>query len=98
MAYRLSPAARGDLRSIWLYTASVWGRPQANKYVLSIEMACGNIAEGLIRGRSAEHYRENYLSLAVGSHFIFYKMSDGGNVDVIRILHQRMDIASRLPT
>ena len=33
---------------------------------------------------------------SVGSHYVFYKPSQDGVLDVIRILHQRMDIRSRL--
>jgi plasmid stabilization system protein ParE len=33
---------------------------------------------------------------SVGSHYVFYKPSRDGGIDVIRVLHQRMDIRSRL--
>jgi plasmid stabilization system protein ParE len=32
----------------------------------------------------------------VASHFLFYRITDAGMIDIIRILHQRMDEASRL--
>jgi len=32
----------------------------------------------------------------VGSHFIFYTATEDGLIQVIRILHQRMDVASHL--
>ena len=96
MNYRLSPAARADLRSIWTYTAEAWGSSQADHYILSIESACENLALERVRGRSADRYRRGYMSFAVGSHFVFYKALDRGSIAVIRILHQRMDIHSRL--
>jgi plasmid stabilization system protein ParE len=34
--------------------------------------------------------------VSVGSHYVFYKPSQDGGLDVIRILHQRMEIRSRL--
>ena len=31
-----------------------------------------------------------------GSHYVFYKSSDDGAIQIVRILHQRMNIRSRL--
>lgn len=41
-------------------------------------------------GRQQAEVRPGYRSRAVGSHVVFYVISAGG-VDVIRVLHQRMD-------
>jgi toxin ParE1/3/4 len=90
--YVLSPAAHADLDSIWNYTTETWGVDQAESYVLGIRAACEALALGQRRGRSAEDIRAGYRKLAVGSHLLFYRMTDAGLVDVIRILHQRMDV------
>ncbi|WP_368072138.1 type II toxin-antitoxin system RelE/ParE family toxin [Actinomyces sp. oral taxon 175] len=42
------------------------------------------------RQHTRDEVRPGYRSRAVGSHVVFYVISDGG-VDVIRVLHQRMD-------
>jgi toxin ParE1/3/4 len=96
MTYRFSPAARADLRSIWLYTDDIWGRDQADRYILSIETACESLVAGQTQGRPADRFRQGYRMASVGSHYVFYKPSQDGGLDVIRILHQRMDIRSRL--
>jgi toxin ParE1/3/4 len=96
MTYRLSPAARADLRSIWLYTDEIWGREQADRYIMSIEAACKSVADRQAKGRSADHFRQGYRMASVGSHYVFYKPSRDGGIDVIRVLHQRMNIRSRL--
>jgi plasmid stabilization system protein ParE len=31
--YRLSPKARNDMESVWLYTLSQWGHEQTEKYI-----------------------------------------------------------------
>jgi len=36
------------------------------------------------------------MMISVGSHFVFYKQAADGGIDVIRVLHQRMDLLSRL--
>jgi toxin ParE1/3/4 len=42
------------------------------------------------------HIRKGYRSTKVKSHIIFFKKSMFGEIEIIRILHQRMDIESRL--
>lgn len=88
--YRLTPAARRDLSSIWNFTEERWGRGQAEKYIRDIQSAVERVADDPHRGRDREELREGYRSYAVGSHTIFYVHRDG-LIDVVRVLHQRMD-------
>ena len=94
--YVLSPAAQADLSQIWDYSARNWGAEQADRYILAIRDACEALADGSRRGRAVDDIRPGYRKLAVASHFLFYRITDAGMIDVIRILHQRMDVASRL--
>ena len=96
MSYRLSPAARADLRSIWLYTDETWGRDQADRYIASIETVFENLAAGREQGRAADHFRKGYRVASVGSHYVFYRSSADDTIQIMRILHQRMNIRSRL--
>jgi len=95
-AYILSPAAVSDLDSIWDYSADSWGIEQANRYAEEIKSACEALADGSLKGRSIDEVRRTYFKLATGSHFIVYRIT-GDMIDVIRILHQRMDLPSQLP-
>ncbi|MCB8839564.1 type II toxin-antitoxin system RelE/ParE family toxin [Aurantimonas sp. VKM B-3413] len=52
--------------------------------------ACESFSAGRARGRRVPE-RQGYLKLGVGSHIIFYRQ-DGAWIDVIRILHERMDV------
>lgn len=94
--YRLTPAAQNDLADIWDYSLRVWGLLQAERYILSIRDACASLAEGRRHGQPIDDIRPGYHKLAVGSHFLFYRTADSGHIDVIRILHQRMDVPGRL--
>ena len=94
-AYRLSPAAAADLDAIWDYTADNWGVARANRYTDDIKQACGELANGSRTGRMINHVRSDYLKLNIGSHLIMYRKRSGV-VDVIRILHQRMDLPAHL--
>lgn len=88
--YRLTPAAQRDLSSIWDYTAERWDARQAETYVLEIRSAIERVAEQPDRGRAVDEIRVGYRRYAIGSHLVFFIANDDG-VDVIRILHQRMD-------
>ena len=91
-----TPRARTDLDDIWDYTAQRWGIDQAERYLRRIAEAAELIAETPGRGRSCDHVREGYRKYPVGSHVIFYRET-GGNIDVVRILHQQMDFDRHLP-
>lgn len=87
---RLTPAAQRDLSSIWDFTEERWDLRQAKAYLSEIRAAIERIAEDPQRGRACSEIREGYRRYAIGSHLIFFIERPGG-VDVIRILHQRMD-------
>ena len=88
--YRLTPAAQRDLSSIWDYTTERWDEQQAETYVREIRSAIERIAEQPERGRAVDDVRTGYRRYAIGSHLIFF-LARTDRVDVIRILHQRMD-------
>ncbi len=89
-------AALADLNEIWDYTAEHWNPDQANRYVLAMRDASAALAEGKARGRPIDDIRAGYLKYAVGAHFLFYRLTDGGVIEIVRILHQRMDASTRL--
>lgn len=93
-SYRLYPLAQADLEDIWSHTASRWSLEQAESYHAAIIAAFEGLARGRKLGRPAD-VRDGYFKYAVGSHIVFYRPSETG-IDVVRILHQRMDVARHL--
>ena len=92
--YRLSPRAKADLEEIWLYTFGQWSLEQAGEYHCGIMAAI----EGLASRDEIEHrtdVREGYWKYSVGLHVIYYRCPDN-YLDVIRILHRRMDVDMHL--
>ncbi len=87
--YRLSPLAEADLEDIWLYTYKHWSLAQADQYHRDLVVAIESLAKGIKTGRKVD-IRPGYLKYSVGQHLIFYRQADAG-LDIIRILHQRMD-------
>jgi toxin ParE1/3/4 len=89
-----TPAAVADLDAIWDYTAEHWSADQADRYIDGLRDVCLELADGTRTGRVVE-VRPGYLKQAVGSHMIYFRFSDD-RVQVMRILHQSMDVARRL--
>ncbi|MCA1783497.1 MAG: type II toxin-antitoxin system RelE/ParE family toxin [Dermatophilaceae bacterium] len=89
-AYRLTPAAQRDLSSIWDYTQQRWDMRQAEKYILEVRAVIERIAADPDRGRACEEIRAGYRRYGIGSHVVFYMERTEG-IDIVRILHQRMD-------
>ena len=92
---RLSPAAEADVDEIWDYSEERWGRPQADRYVRDLASTCAGIAEGLVSSLSVEDIRPGYRKAACGSHMIYFR-EDDGDIEVVRILHQSMDVGRHL--
>lgn len=94
--YRISKQAINDLNGIWVYTFNKWSKEQADRYYDLIIGEIEFIADNYLIGKSAEQTRKNYRLTKIKSHLIFYRKAKNEIVEVVRILHQRMDIKKRL--
>jgi toxin ParE1/3/4 len=94
--YLLAPAAVLDLEQIWDYTADRWDIDQADTYLAEIRRAIERAAANPRIGRACDEIRLGYRKLPAGSHLVFYRVLADGVIDVIRVLHQRMDIDRHL--
>ena len=93
--YRLSALAERDLEEIWTYTLHSWSREQADHYHADIIAAIEDLARGDRNGRDASDIRPGYFKYAIGRHVLFYQLP-ATTVDVIRVLHQSMDLPARM--
>ena len=89
-----SPAAAADINEIWDYSAGNWGPDQADRYTDGIRDICIDLASGTRTGRQTE-LRAGLLKHPAGRHMVYYRQTETG-IDVIRILHQSMDIDRHL--
>ena len=90
--YALSPAAQADLAEIWDDTVRRWGEAQAERYTRNVQATCEGLSDGILVGLSAEHIRPGYRKIGVGSHVIYFR-ERSGTLEIMRILHRRMDVA-----
>ncbi len=91
----LTEKAIADLDDIWRYTLQTWSVEQADKYYNIIKEACYDIADGTVTGKSYQDIGANLLGYHIKKHIVFYRMV-ANDVEIIRILHERMDYKSWL--
>ena len=92
----LRQKAVDDLNSIWDYTFETWSEKQADTYYASIKMACKKIGENPDIGNVYPEISKNILGLKSGKHILFYQMVSNDYVEIVRILHERMDLENRI--
>ena len=85
-----------DLNDIWDYTYEKWAEKQADKYYATIKLACKGIGDDPNVGREYYNIVSGLLGLKSGKHIIFYDRPSKGEIEIIRILHERMDLKRRL--
>ncbi|MBQ4405543.1 MAG: type II toxin-antitoxin system RelE/ParE family toxin [Alphaproteobacteria bacterium] len=97
--YHISQAALEDLESIWLYTFKKWSKEQAAKYHKEIVEEIKTIS------KSDKDYGIKYFDVMDGlycsrcrKHLVFYRYDENEDVEIIRILHNMMDIESKFHT
>ncbi len=91
----LSPRAQADVQEIWAYSRERWGPDQAEAYIRQIQRALQTLAADPRRGRACDHIRAGYSRFSVEQHVVFYRLTEEA-IDVVRILHQRMDFDRHL--
>ena len=94
--FRLSSAADADLRKIAEHTLQRWGEAQRDAYINELFDAFGRLADTPQIATTADGIREGYRKFPQGSHVIFFRSSDTHTLEIIRVLHKRMDADAHL--
>jgi toxin ParE1/3/4 len=97
MTYKISVKASEDIQNIWLYTFENWSLEQADRYVNLIFDEIEYLADNPKSSKNYNHIRKSYRCSKVKSQLVFYRIVDKqAEIEVIRVLHQQMDIENRL--
>ena len=94
--YIITNKAVEDLGDIWLYTLELWSEKQADKYYKTLIDHFKTISENPFIGKKYFQISPNLYGLKSNKHIVFYSILDDKQVEIIRILNQRMDIKNRL--
>lgn len=92
LVLHISSEALSDLEEIWIYTLKKWSKEQADRYYSLLIEDIEFLQSNYYTGKSAEYIRPGYRVSFVKSHIIFYKLVDDQKLEVIRILHQSVNI------
>lgn len=94
--YILSLSAEADLRDIIRYTRQQWGDTQARQYLAALEGCIERLAagQGIFKDMTALH--PGLRLVHCRHHYIFCLPRDHEPALIVAILHERMDLLTRL--
>ncbi|MEX2365861.1 MAG: type II toxin-antitoxin system RelE/ParE family toxin [Pseudohongiellaceae bacterium] len=94
--FRLTAKAKADLINIAGYTEDKWGRQQRNIYLKQFDDMFHVLSEAPELGTNCGFIKPGYRKFPQGSHVIFYKTGFNAKIEIVRILHKRMDVLLNL--
>lgn len=94
--FSLTNKAIADVLEIGRYTEEHWGQVQRDKYLSLIDGSFSSIAQNSTQGRDCSDIKTGYRKKNIGSHVIFYRQIADDKIQIVRVLHGRMDYASHL--
>ncbi|MDE0176141.1 MAG: type II toxin-antitoxin system RelE/ParE family toxin [Defluviicoccus sp.] len=107
---RLTAAARDDIRNVLLWTSERFGEAQARRYAGTLVEAIQTLEEGpdVPGSRRRDEISQGLMTLHVarrgrtGRHLVVYRTgtpaADPPIVEVLRLLHDSMDLSRRVET
>jgi toxin ParE1/3/4 len=93
---KFSKNAVKDLSDIWNYTLETWSESQADKYYKLLINACSSIAKKPKIGKVYDVIYPELKGKKSSKHIIFYRLMEDQSIEIVRILHERMDLKSKL--
>lgn len=93
--YYLTNKAVQDLSEIWDYTHDEWSENQADKYYNFLLESCQEVANNRKFGKAYDEIEKDLLGFKCNHHNIFFKVISGTQIEVERILHEKMDLKSK---
>lgn len=94
--YILTNRAVEDISEIWHYSYQVWSEKQADTYYELLIATCREIAKKPTIGKKYSQISIEILGFPIGKHIIFYRKLETDDIEIIRILHERMNIKNRI--
>jgi toxin ParE1/3/4 len=103
---RLGAAAEVDFANILKWTTENFGARQSRIYRDTLVRAIGELADGpnVAGSRARDEIMAGLRTLHVarrgrsGSHFLIYRAAPNSTIEIVRILHDRMDLRLHAPS
>lgn len=93
--FTLTNKAVADLSEIWNYTFETWSEQQADNYYNLIIQACSIVAKKPTLGKYYHEIHPNLLGKKTSKHIIFYFIQEDKSIEVVRVLHESMDLKGK---
>jgi toxin ParE1/3/4 len=90
--YYLTNKAVEDLTNIWNYTYEEWSESQADKYYEMLFEAFQDFSENPDLGKSYGDIAVGVSGFKINKHIAFYRRMNSDLIEIVRILHGRMDL------
>jgi toxin ParE1/3/4 len=103
---RLASRAEQDFFEVVRWTTDNFGPQQAAVYAETLSLAIGVLAKGpeILGTQRRDEIANGILTLHVarqgrkGRHFVVFRISGATTIDVLRLLHDSMDLTRHLPS
>ena len=103
---RLGAAAEVDFANILKWTTENFGARQSRVYRDTLVQAIGELAVGpnVVGSMARDEIMAGLRTLHVarrgrrGSHFLMYRGAPNGPIEIVRILHDRMELRRHVPS
>jgi plasmid stabilization system protein ParE len=96
LPYDLTLSAQADLEEIARYTLGKWGELQAKRYAALLDDCFEKIAEGRAISRTFSAALPQVQVTRCHRHSVFFVQPENKKPCIVAILHERMEIISRL--
>lgn len=93
--FRLLPEAEKDLESIWHYTLQNWGLDQAESYLDGLVDIFELLSKNPLMSRERLEFSPFVRIHHHAHHLVVFIISEVG-IDIVRVLHDSMDVDSHL--
>ena len=94
--YILTRETVQDLSQIWNYTFDEWSEAQADRYYQMLLDNCADLATFPNFGKDYSKIYPSLFGFLVLKHVIFYRVLTKNQIEITRILHERMDVEDHL--
>lgn len=103
---RLGATAEVDFANILKWTTENFGARQSRVYRNTLVQAIGELAEGpdVAGSKARDEIMAGLRTIHVarrggrGSHFLMYRAAPNSTIEIVRILHDRMDLRRHMPS
>ena len=91
-SFSLTRAAKADLSNIARFTEKQWGRVQRRHYLKGLDDAFKMLSDSPEHGYSCDYIAPGLRRNPFQSHVIYYEMISDTEIQIVRVLHKRMDV------